>query len=89
MDGKEDEKREMQIQRQINNGHTESKRLVEIIDKVEDRLSSILLSPEPKPPDSDKPETTLVPLANELRTINETIMQQIGRLMKILERLEL
>lgn len=81
--------REGQVERQIQRHSNLATELMEVVNKAEDRLSSILRGPAKGEPSADKEEETLVPMAVQINAGNDVIQESIINLRGLLGRLEL
>ncbi len=80
--------REGQVTNEVNRHKNQSGELQEVIDRIEVRLVNVLTDyPEKAVPSPEKP--TLVTLAGQIESSNDTVRDCMAKLLGILERIEI
>lgn len=81
---------ERQVTHQVNRLRNQSGELVEIVDKLEAQLESVVLEvTESKEPAIPMDSGSLVPLASRIFQSNDSIRNSLDRLMSLMDRIEI
>lgn len=87
--GAGDKKAVSQVVAELNNSGMAVERLSKVIGTLEDSLHAVIKEKVAPPESTDKKAEPLVPLAENVRSLNESIRQQASRLEDFINRLEL
>lgn len=82
-------KRQKQVPGEMESLNNAIESLAKVVEETETCLSSSLVEPTPPDESKSKDDGSIVPLANDIRSVRYRVVSQSDRLRNMLDRLEL